>query len=46
MTAALFLGAAALAGCIFLIVEMDAPFENLITVSSLPMRSALAHMSR
>lgn len=46
VTAALFLGAAALAGCIFLIVEMDAPFENLITVSSAPMRSALAHMGR
>jgi hypothetical protein len=44
VTAALFLGAAALAGCIFLIVEMDAPFEDLITVSSMPMRNALAHM--
>ena len=42
---AFVLGAAALAGCIFLIVEMDAPFEGLITVSDLPMRNALAHMN-
>jgi Protein of unknown function (DUF4239) len=40
-----FLSAAALAACIFLIVEMDTPFEGLITVSSMPMRSALTHMA-
>jgi hypothetical protein len=40
-----FLGAGALAACILLIVEMDTPFEGLITVSSMPMRNALAHMS-
>lgn len=40
-----FLSAAALAGCILLIVEMDTPFEGLITVSSTPMRDALAHMT-
>lgn len=39
------LSAAALAACIFLIVEMDTPFEGEITVSSRPMRSALAHMT-
>jgi len=39
-----FLSAAALAACIFLIVEMDTPFEGLLTVSSMPMRNALAHM--
>ncbi len=37
--------AAALAGCIFLIVEMDGAFEGMITISSAPMRSALAHMT-
>ncbi|HEV2098684.1 MAG TPA: hypothetical protein VGR45_07120 [Stellaceae bacterium] len=37
--------AAALAGCIFLIVEMDGPFDGLITVSSTPMRDALTHMN-
>ena len=42
---AFVLGGAALAGCIFLIVEMDGPFEGLITVSDLPMRNALAHMN-
>ena len=46
VTVALFLGAAALAGCVFLIVEMDSPFEDLIKISSKPMRDALAHMSR
>ncbi len=40
-----FLSAVALAGCILLIVEMDTPFEGLITVSSTPMRDALAHMT-
>jgi hypothetical protein len=39
------LSAVALAACIFLIIEMDTPFEGLLTVSSMPMRSALAHMS-
>jgi hypothetical protein len=42
---ALFLSAAALAACIFLIVEMDAPFDGVIRVSSLPMRNALAQMT-
>ena len=44
VTIALLLGAAALAACIFIIVEMDSPFEYLITVSSAPMHDALAHM--
>lgn len=43
--ASFLLSAAALAACIFLIVEMDTPFEGLITVSSTPMRDALAHMT-
>jgi hypothetical protein len=45
VTATFILSAAALAGCIFLIVEMDSPFEGLITVSSTPMHDALSHMS-
>jgi hypothetical protein len=44
-TAAFILGAAALAGCILLIIEMDSPFEGLITISSMPIRDALAHMN-
>ena len=43
---ALFIGAAALAGCVFLIVEMDSLFRGLVTISSAPMRNALAHMSQ
>lgn len=39
------LSGGALAACIFLIVEMDTPFEGLINVSSMPMRNALAHMT-
>jgi hypothetical protein len=38
------LSGAALAACLFLIDEMDTPFEGLITVSATPMRNALAHM--
>lgn len=45
VAATFVLSAAALAGCIFLIGEMDGAFEGLITVSSTPMRSALAHMN-
>jgi uncharacterized membrane protein SirB2 len=40
-----FMSAVALAACIFLIVEMDTPFEGRITISSMAMRNALAHMS-
>jgi hypothetical protein len=29
---------------IFLILEMDRPFDGLITVLTTPMRDALAHM--
>ncbi len=45
VAATFVLSAAALAGCIFLIVEMDGPFDGLIIVSSTPMRNALAHMN-
>ena len=45
VAASFLLSALALAACIFLIVEMDGPFDGLITVSSSPMRSALAHMT-
>ncbi|MEJ0019960.1 MAG: hypothetical protein WDN25_26100 [Acetobacteraceae bacterium] len=37
--------AGAIAGCLFIIIEMDAPFDGLIAISSHPMRNALAHMS-
>jgi hypothetical protein len=41
---ALLVGAVSLAAAIFLILEMDRPFDGLITVPATPMRSALAHM--
>jgi hypothetical protein len=37
--------AAAIATCLFIIIEMDTPFEGLITISSHPMRDALTHLS-
>lgn len=42
--ASFFLSAVALSACIFLIVEMDTPFEGRITISSMAMRNALVHM--
>jgi hypothetical protein len=39
------LAAVAIASVIFAIMEMDTPFTGLITVSSAPMRDALAHLS-
>jgi Protein of unknown function (DUF4239) len=36
--------AGALSTCLFVMVEMDTPFEGFITVSSHPMWDALAHM--
>jgi hypothetical protein len=43
---AFFICAVALAACLFVITEMDTPFDGLITVSSHAMRDALAHMSQ
>ena len=39
------LAAVAIASVIFAIMEMDGPFNGLISVSSAPMRDALAHLS-
>lgn len=39
------MGAVAIAAVMFAILEMDTPFGGLITVSSDPMRDALAHLS-
>ena len=40
-----FICAGALAACLFVIVEMDGPFDGVIAISSQPMRNALAHMT-
>jgi hypothetical protein len=41
---ALLVCALSLAAAVFLILEMDRPFEGLVTVSAAPMRTALAHL--
>ncbi len=43
---ALFVCALAFASAIFLILELDRPFEGLIQISSTPMREALEHLGR
>jgi hypothetical protein len=44
--ASLFAAALAVAGAIFLILEMYMPFTGLIQISSAPLRSALAHLGQ
>jgi len=43
---ALLLAALSVSGAIFLILELDRPFEGLIQISNAPLRSALAHLGR
>jgi hypothetical protein len=42
--ATLFVCSLAVSGAIFLILEMDRPFQGLIQISSAPLRDALAHL--
>ena len=42
----LFVCALSVAGAIFLVLEMDSPFDGLITVSPGPMNYALEHMNK
>jgi hypothetical protein len=44
VAAALFVCALSLSAAVFLILEMDRPFEGFIIVSAEPMQTALAHM--
>jgi len=44
--AALFVSGLSVAGAIFLILEMYAPFGGLIEISSAPLRFALAHLGK
>jgi hypothetical protein len=44
VVATLFLCAVAVAGAIFLILEMDRPFEGMIRISSAPLRNAIAQL--
>ena len=38
--------ALSVAGAIFLILELDRPFEGLIQISEAPLRDALAHLGQ
>jgi hypothetical protein len=42
----LFLCALSVAGAVFLIVEMDGPFDGVLKVSADPMRYTLAHLNQ
>jgi len=42
----LLLAALSVSGALFLVLELDRPFEGLIQISSAPMRSALAHLGK
>ena len=44
--ATLFVCALSVSGAIFLILELDQPFEGLIQISSAPLRSALANLGQ
>jgi hypothetical protein len=46
VVAVLFLCALSVAGSIFLILEMDQPFDGLIRVSSAPLRYTLSHLGQ
>jgi hypothetical protein len=46
MVCVLFVCAMSVAGAIFLVLEMDAPFDGLIRISPAPMQYALEHMNR
>jgi Protein of unknown function (DUF4239) len=42
----LLLAALSVSGAIFLILELDQPFDGVIHISSAPMRNALAHLGQ
>lgn len=46
VVAVLLVCALSVAGAVFLVTEMDGPFDGLITVSADPMYYALAHMNQ
>ena len=43
---ALLLSAVSVSGAIFLVLELDQPFDGIIHISSEPMRNALAHLGK
>ena len=45
-TGVLFVCAVSIGGALFLVLEMDGPFDGLLRVSSEPFRMALSHVTR
>ena len=43
---ALMLAALSVSGAIFLILELDIPFDGMIQISPAPLRNALEHLER
>jgi hypothetical protein len=46
VVAALLVGALSVAGAIFLVLDLDAPYQGLMRISSAPLQSALAQMNQ
>ena len=46
VVAVLFVCALSVAGAVFLIVDLDQPYDGLVQVSSAPLRNALAHLGQ
>ncbi len=46
VVATLFLCALAVSGAVFLILELDHPFQGLIKISSAPLRNAISHLGK
>jgi hypothetical protein len=46
ITVALFIGAVSVAGAIFLILELNAPYQGFMRISDMPLRGALALIDR
>jgi len=46
VVAVLFVCAVSVAGAVFLVLEMDGPFEGMITVSAEPLKYAVAHLNQ
>jgi hypothetical protein len=44
--ATLFICAIAVSGALFLVLDLDSPFEGLLQIPSTPLRNALAHLGR
>jgi membrane-bound ClpP family serine protease len=46
VVASLFVSALSVSGAIFLVLEMYTPYTGVISISSAPLRAALAHLGQ